>query len=87
MLGAMANVTYYVVISFIRDEDSGELIGEKPIEMPSGAAATARARSLAATKAGAVAFSRTGNPELGEFGDAVVLFRAGEVPDDAIRGE
>jgi hypothetical protein len=43
-----------------------------------------RARSLAATKAGAVAFSRTGDPNMGEFADAVVLFTAGEVPEDAM---
>jgi hypothetical protein len=34
------------------------------------------------TNAGAVAFSRTGSPELGEFGDAVILKTFGDVPDD-----
>ena len=43
-----------------------------------------RARSLAATKAGAVAFSRTGDLELGDFADAVILFAQGEVPDDVV---
>ena len=49
-----------------------------------GLAAVARARTLAATKAGAVAFSRTGDPNIGEFAEAVVLYTAGEVPDGAI---
>jgi hypothetical protein len=31
---------------------------------------------------GAVAFSRTGDPMMGEFGDAQLLRRFGEVPDD-----
>lgn len=77
----MADITYHVVMSFIRDE-SGELVAELPIEMPSATSATSRARTLSATKAGAIAFSRTGDPMLGDFADAVVLFKAGEVPDD-----
>jgi hypothetical protein len=82
----MADITYHVAMSFIRDE-SGELVAELPIEMPSAAAATSRARTLSATKAGAIAFSRTGDPMLGEFADAVVLFKAGEVPDDVFDRE
>jgi hypothetical protein len=77
----MANVTYHVVMSFIRNED-GELVADPPIEMPSASAAISRTRSLSATKAGAIAFSRSGDPMLGEFADAVVLFKAGEVPED-----
>jgi hypothetical protein len=33
-------------------------------------------------KAGAIAFSRTGDPAIGEFEDAVILGRYGDVPDD-----
>lgn len=79
----MSNVTYYVAMGFIRDE-AGELVALDPVEAQSSSAAVARARSLASTKAGAVAFSRTGDPNIGEFSDAVVLFSAGEVPDDAM---
>jgi hypothetical protein len=32
--------------------------------------------------AGAVAFSRSGSPELGDFDDAVVLKSFGDVPED-----
>jgi hypothetical protein len=35
-----------------------------------------------AENVGAVAFSRTGDPAVGEFSDAVVLKAFGEVPDD-----
>ena len=79
----MPNVTYYVVIAFNKDEE-GELLGEAPAEMPSTSSAISRAKSLAGTKAGVIAFSRTGDPELGEFADAVVLFKAGEVPETAM---
>jgi hypothetical protein len=40
--------------------------------------------TLATTKAGAVAFSRTGDPELGDFADTVILLAQGEVPDDVV---
>jgi hypothetical protein len=84
----MANITYYVVLTFVRNEEGeGELIAEAPAQMPSAAAATSRARSLAGTKAGVIAFARTGDPEVGEFADAVVLFKAGEVPEDAFNVE
>jgi hypothetical protein len=56
------------------------------LESQTHSAAVAGARSLAQTKAGAVAFSRTGDPDIGEFADAVVLFKAGDVPDDALVG-
>jgi hypothetical protein len=38
-----------------------------------------RGRALAVGHAGALAFSRTGDPALGEFQDAVVLAQFGEV--------
>ena len=77
----MSNITYYVAIGFERDE-AGDIVALDPMEAQSSAAAVARARSLAATKAGAIAFSRTGDPNIGEFADAVVLFKAGDVPAD-----
>jgi hypothetical protein len=38
--------------------------------------------SKAAGSVGAVAFSRTGDPMIGEFGDAKLLRKFGDVPDD-----
>ena len=77
----MASVTYYVAMGFERDPE-GELIAMEPMEAQSSTQAISRARSLAASKAGAIAFSRTGDPEIGEFNDAVILFTAGDVPTD-----
>ncbi len=77
----MASVTYYAVLPFVRDED-GNLCPDEAVECQSSAGAAVRARALAAVKAGAVAFSRTGDPEAGEWADAVVLTRVGETPAD-----
>ncbi len=79
----MASVTYYVAMGFRRDEE-GELTALDPVESQTHSAAVARARSLAQTNAGAIAFSRTGDPDVGEFADAVVLWQGGEVPADAL---
>ena len=81
----VSNVTYYVAMGFERDE-TGDLVAMAPVESHSSIAAVSRARSLAAGKAGAIAFSRTGDPDVGEFADAVVLFKTGDVPDDAVTG-
>ena len=79
----MSNITYYVSIAFERDEQ-GDLVALEPQESQTPSAAIARARSLAHSKAGAMAFSRTGDPNIGEFADAVVLFRQGDVAEDAL---
>jgi hypothetical protein len=56
----------------------------RPVECPSGATAIRRAQALASdnANAGAVAFSRSGDPNLGDFEDAVILKTFGQVPDD-----
>lgn len=77
----MASVTYYAVLPFVRDED-GNLCPDEAVECQSPAGAASRARALAVTKAGAVAFSRTGDPDIGDFSDAVIIVRVGDVPSD-----
>ena len=79
----MANITYYVAMGFERDE-AGDLVALDPLEAQSSTQAISRARVLAATKAGAIAFSRTGDPDVGEFADAKVLWQAGDIPADAL---
>lgn len=80
----MASVTYYVVLPFIRESDTGELVAEEGQEVPSEQSAMARARRFLETKAGAIAFRRTGDPQLGDFDDAEILGRYGETPDDLV---
>ena len=77
------NVTYYVVIPFDRNEE-GDLTAGLAVEATSAPAAERGARGLAFLHAGAVAFSRTGDPSIGEFQDAVVLAQFGEVDLNAL---
>lgn len=77
----MASVTYYAVLPFVRNED-GELCPDEAIECHSPIAAATRARALAACRAGAVAFSRTGHPDVGDYADAVIFTTVGDVPTD-----
>jgi hypothetical protein len=74
---------YYVALPFTPEEGGGLAPGQ-PIECPSGAAASRRAEAIARhdANAGAVAFSRSGDPNLGEFEDAVILKTFGYVPED-----
>jgi len=78
----MADVTYFVALPFVAADD-GIAPGE-PTECFNPVAAIRRAEALAriAGHVGAVAFSRTGDPNIGEFHDATVLRKFGEVPDD-----
>jgi len=81
---AMARITYHVALAIIRTEE-GDLVVEDAVEVSNAAAAVRRAHMIAGTKAGAVAFSRTGDPDLGEYGEAVILARFGETPPDIER--
>jgi len=49
---------------------------------PNAAVMRAEALSRKPGHVGAVAFSRTGDPATGDFGDATVIRKFGEVPDD-----
>ncbi len=77
----MATLTYYVVLPFFRTTD-GEILADEPIEVSDGDRARRQAERVARAKGGGVAFSRTGDPATGDFEDAVILGRFGEVPDD-----
>ena len=79
----MADVTYYVALPFFED-DTGTPIAGAAEECQSSTAALRRAEimSRSAGSIGAVAFSRTGDPMAGEFNDARLLRKFGDVPDD-----
>jgi hypothetical protein len=79
----MMPVTYHVVVYFDRDEE-GDLKAGEAREMPNASAAERAARHLARLHAGAVAFSRKGDPATGEFEDASVLAQFGDVNLDAL---
>lgn len=74
-------VTYFVALPFIRTEE-GVAPGE-PKECQSEVAAIRLAEVLSRKPehAGALAFKRSGDPNLGNFADAVLLRAFGEVPE------
>ena len=78
----MSEVTYFVALPFVAADD-GVAPGE-PNECFNPVAVVMRAEALSRKPGhvGAVAFSRTGDPATGEFGDARVIKKFGEVPDD-----
>jgi len=78
----MTDVTYFVALPFVAADD-GIAAGE-PTECFNPVAVVMRAEALSRKPehVGAVAFSRTGDPDTGEFGDAKVIKKFGEVPDD-----
>lgn len=77
----MAQRTYHVALAFDADSD-GELHANDAAETPTPQSAISRAKRLATRAKGAVNFSRTGDPDVGEYGDATVLLAIGELPAD-----
>ena len=79
----MADVTYYVAMPFLQD-DAGSPVAGAAEECQSSSGALRRAEVLSRVQGciGAVAFSRTGDPMIGEFGNAQLLRKFGDVPDD-----
>lgn len=75
------DVTYYVAMPFVMADDG--LAGEA-VECLSANAAVMRGEALSRKPGcvGAVAFSRTGDPATGEFGDAELIRKFGDVPED-----
>jgi len=76
------SVTYYVALPFVRTEE-GVAPGEAQ-EMPNEGAAIRRAESTSRspTNAGALAFKRCGDPNVGSFADATILKTFGELPEN-----
>ncbi len=77
------NVTYFVVVPFDRNEE-GDLVAGDAEEATGALSAERGARLLAIEHAGAVAFSRTGDPSTGEFQDAVILAQFSDVDLNAL---
>ena len=76
------SVTYYVALPFLRTEE-GVAAGQGQ-ECPNEGAAMRKAESMSrdAANAGALAFKRSGDPNLGSFGDATVLKTFGDIPEN-----
>lgn len=79
----MARQTRYVVQAFVPGKRAGDLKAEQAIPCKTAEAAARRARMLAPSKLGVVAYSTSGDPELGEYDETpTVIFKAGKVPPE-----
>jgi hypothetical protein len=80
--------TYYVALAFTQSEDEAGIVACEPKEARSREQAIRSAVTLAAQDGhcGAIAFSRTGDPALGDFEDAVILKTVGEVDSGLLTG-
>ena len=79
----MADITYYVAMSFAQDDCGAPVAGAaEECQSPSSALRRAETLSRQPGNIGAVAFSRSGDPMIGEFGDAQLLRKFGQVPED-----
>ena len=76
----MPDVTYFVALPFGQGDDGPSPRSAEECTSANAAIRRAEVLSRAEGNVGAVAFSRTGDPGAGEFGDAVVLKSFGEVP-------
>jgi hypothetical protein len=81
----MADVTYYVAMPFLEDDAGLPVAGAaEECQTSSGALRRAEILSRAAGHIGAIAFSRSGDPMIGEFSDARLLKKFGNVPNDLV---
>jgi hypothetical protein len=73
-------ITRYVALSFRRI--GSDFVPGPAVECPDAALAIQRAGLMARDKeiSGVVVFARSGNPETGEYGTAVILKTLGEIP-------
>jgi len=78
---AVTKITYHVALSFVPGVDEDYLCG-RALEAVSGGEAIELAEWLAKQDGGAVAFTRRGNPDAGEYRDAKILRSFGNIPAD-----
>jgi hypothetical protein len=78
----MSEVTYYVALPFVVAD--GGIAPTQAIQCFSPKAAVMKAEALSRKPGyvGAIAFSRTGDPATGNFGDATVIRKFGDLPED-----
>ena len=76
----MPDITYYVALPFVATDEG--IVAGAPTQCLNLLAVVATAEPLSRKQGnvGAVAFSRTGDPATGDFGDANVIKKCGDVP-------
>ena len=82
----MARETVYLVQAF-RAGKGTRLTADTPVRCRSSEVARKKAEDLVATRAGVVAFSTSGDAELGDYDDEpTIIFRAGRLPSSFDEG-
>ncbi|MBV8564225.1 MAG: hypothetical protein JO366_02580 [Methylobacteriaceae bacterium] len=76
--------TFHIIVPFVYSDD-GVLWPGEALQAADADTSINIARDLSQTHAGVLAFSRTGNPAAGRYGDPVLLARFGHVEMDALR--
>jgi hypothetical protein len=79
----MPSHTFHVVQAFAERE--GGIVPVEPKACPAAGSARALAARLAPTHASVIAWSRTGDRELGDWGPPAALVRTGIIPDGGRR--
>lgn len=77
---AAGTVTHFVVQAY-RKGKRGKVEAEEPKIARDENNAKAMAERLALSRHAVIAFSRTGDPDTGDFDDPVILAKHGAVPD------
>lgn len=76
----VAHLTYFVVQAYKAVKGKGKIAADEPIPARDEDHAMRMFRRFKETRAGVVAFSRTGDPATGDYEDAVIIARHGIVP-------
>lgn len=79
----MSKMTYFVVLPFETSKRGRFVVGQAQ-QAQTKHHAIRMAERLAVLKGGAVVFSRAGDNNIGEFDEAVILVKFGEVPEDIL---
>jgi hypothetical protein len=80
--GTIMSVTYYVALPFVETDDNVRPGEAQECQSEYSASFRAEAMSHDPANIGAVAFKRNGDPNVGEFSDAIIIRKFGIVPDD-----
>ena len=70
-----------VVVAFDRNDDGNLVPAEEPRQFTTEASAKSAAETLSRKHAGVIAWSRSADPEIGEYGEPTVLAQYGDVPE------
>ena len=71
-----------IVMAAFNEDDEGNLVPAfDPREFNDGARAKREAQMIASKHAGVIAWQRTADPSIGEYGPPEVLFQQGKIPD------